>query len=192
MPNHITNKLKVVGTVEQVKEALDFIKNDELGFGSIDFNKITPMPKWVYGNLPNVLGITLDDERRWGEDNTSLGWSIKHWGTKWNAYAQKGKRNSEDTIYFETAWNGVPDLIRKIAWIFPGVEIEYNFADEDLGSSNCGVFRFKSSEIIEQKYYEFQSKEAYELAFDLCREGEVPEYYKFNSEANTYEYIEGY
>jgi hypothetical protein len=192
MPNHITNKLKVAGTADQVKEVFEFIKNDEFGIGSIDFNKITPMPKWVFGNSPNVLGITLQDEKQWGEDNTSLGWARRHWGTKWNAYAQQGQRNSNDTIYFDTAWSGVPDLIRKIAWIFPEVEIEYSFADEDLGSSNCGIYRFKHSEIKENQEYESGTKEAYELAFELCREGEVPDYYTFNSEANTYEYVEGY
>ena len=45
MPNHITNILKFEGDSEQVHAMLDKIKSDELGFGSIDFNKIIPMPE---------------------------------------------------------------------------------------------------------------------------------------------------
>ena len=45
MPNHITNILKFKGDSEQVHTMLDKIKSDELGFGSIDFNKIIPMPE---------------------------------------------------------------------------------------------------------------------------------------------------
>ena len=42
MPNHITNILTIHGTDEQVDKVLEFIKNDELGVGTIDFNKIIP------------------------------------------------------------------------------------------------------------------------------------------------------
>ena len=45
MPNHITNILKFKGDSEQVHAMLDKIKSDELGFGSVDFNKIIPMPE---------------------------------------------------------------------------------------------------------------------------------------------------
>ncbi|ANY71675.1 hypothetical protein BBD41_03245 [Paenibacillus ihbetae] len=189
MPNHVTNKVKIIGTTEQVNEVLEFIKNDELGIGTIDFNKITPMPKWVYGNSPDVFGISLADERRWGEENTVLGWARLNWGTKWNAYEQPDKRNGGGIIYFNTAWNGVPDLIRKIAWIFPEIEIEYSFADEDLGSSNCGIYRFKYDKVQEFANYPSQSKEAYELAFNLVHGG-IPDYYVFDPDTNTYEYKE--
>ncbi|MDR0269618.1 hypothetical protein [Paenibacillus sp.] len=75
MPNHITNKIKLIGTEEQIKEVFEYMKHDEIGAGSIDFNKITPMPKWVYGNSPGIIGISLSDERKWGEENTVLGWA---------------------------------------------------------------------------------------------------------------------
>ena len=45
MPNHITNILKFEGDSEQVHAMLDKIKSDELGFGSIDFNRIIPLPE---------------------------------------------------------------------------------------------------------------------------------------------------
>lgn len=51
MPNHIQNKLEIKGTQEQIYKVLDFIKieddgtNDVHGIGTIDFNKIIPIPE---------------------------------------------------------------------------------------------------------------------------------------------------
>lgn len=190
MPNNISNKLKVIGTEDQIIQVLEFVKDDKLGVGSIDFNKITPMPKWIFGSSPDVMGISRRDEEKWGVENTSLNWARRNWGTKWNAYAQPDSRSVGDTLHFQTAWNGIPELIQKIAWIFPDVTIEYSFADEDYGSSNCGIFRFRENEILEETHYESSSKEAYELCFDLVCEGKIPEWYAFDAESNTYKCIE--
>lgn len=57
MPNHITNILTFEGDSKQVHALLDKIKNDELGFGSIDFNKIIPMPE----SLNIEAGSRTDD-----------------------------------------------------------------------------------------------------------------------------------
>ena len=57
MPNHITNILKFEGDSEQVHALLDQIKNEELGIGSIDFNKIIPMPE----SLNIEAGSRTDD-----------------------------------------------------------------------------------------------------------------------------------
>ena len=57
MPNHITNILKFEGDSEQVYAMLDQIKNEELGIGSIDFNKIIPMPE----SLNIEAGSRTDD-----------------------------------------------------------------------------------------------------------------------------------
>lgn len=186
MPNNISNKLKIIGTSEQINDVMECIKNDEVGYG-IDFNKITPMPKWVYGNSPDVTGISAEDERKYGKDNTYISWARKNWGTKWNAYALC-PTEKEGEIYFETAWVGVPELMKKIAWMFPDVEIEYKYADEDLGNSNNGIYRFKGIEVLEEEF-PFQSKESYELGFELVHNGEVPEYFRFNDEINNYEYV---
>jgi len=44
MPNHITNILTIQGNEKQINHILTAIQNDEHGIGSIDFNKINPMP----------------------------------------------------------------------------------------------------------------------------------------------------
>lgn len=45
MPNHITNRLTVKAEGERLEEILAAIQNDSIGRGSIDFNKLIPMPE---------------------------------------------------------------------------------------------------------------------------------------------------
>ncbi|AQU79750.1 hypothetical protein [Planococcus faecalis] len=191
MPNHVTNKLKIIGTDEQVAEVLYFISVDKkeqdqkvYGFGTIDFNKITPMPLWVYGSKPEVSGIQQKDEEKYGSENTCLEWARRNWGTKWNAYSQSDEISTGNTIYFDTAWNGVPGLIRKLAWIFPNVEFEYCYADEDFGH-NVGEYTFKDA-VVFANLPVGGSKEAYELAISIKEE--QPDWLVFNAEIDNYEY----
>ena len=45
MPNHIMNRLSIQADDDQVQAILEQIQNDQYGLGSIDFNKIIPMPE---------------------------------------------------------------------------------------------------------------------------------------------------
>lgn len=45
MPNHVINHISLQGDPEKIRLMLEAIKSDELGVGSVDFNKIIPMPK---------------------------------------------------------------------------------------------------------------------------------------------------
>ena len=45
MPNHVTNIIEINGDSAQIKEMLEHIKNDTFGIGTVDFNKIIPMPE---------------------------------------------------------------------------------------------------------------------------------------------------
>lgn len=190
MPNHITNRLTIKGTEEQVKDVFDFLKSKEDESKLIDFNSITPMPKWVYGSDPSVLGISREDEDKWGKENTSLAWTRKNWGTKWNAYGQIDSRNTEDTIYFETAWGGVPELMQKIAWIFPNVSVEYSFADEDIGNGNNGEYVFQGHEVLAEEVFEEWSNEAFELCFELVYGGDVPAHIYYDEEKECYDFTD--
>lgn len=44
MPNHVKNVLKFTGEYSEIKSMLEMIKQDEYGIGSIDFDKLIPMP----------------------------------------------------------------------------------------------------------------------------------------------------
>lgn len=45
MPNHVENRIVLNGDPVIIKEMLEAIQNDEFGIGTVDFNKIIPMPK---------------------------------------------------------------------------------------------------------------------------------------------------
>ena len=44
MPNHVTNVIEIKGDPTRIKSLFEAVKNDECGLGSIDFNKLIPMP----------------------------------------------------------------------------------------------------------------------------------------------------
>jgi len=97
---------------------------------------------------------------------TWYSWNTENWGTKWNAYNQNDERNTEDTIYFQTAWCSPVNLISELSNKFPCVIIKLCYADEDSGC-NTGRFTFSKGETIEVHKPINRSNEAYELYFEL-------------------------
>lgn len=45
MPNHVENIIALKGDERKIREMLEAIKNDDYGLGTVDFNKIIPMPE---------------------------------------------------------------------------------------------------------------------------------------------------
>lgn len=93
-------------------------------------------------------------------------WNRAHWGTKWNAYGQPDRRNTESTIYFQTAYRSPVELIRKMSEMFPGVTIMLTYADEDA-SSNTGIVSIANGQILTEEYPESGSNRGWELYFEL-------------------------
>lgn len=44
MPNHVQNIVRLQGDEKRIREVLEAVKNDQYGIGSVDFEKIIPMP----------------------------------------------------------------------------------------------------------------------------------------------------
>lgn len=61
-------------------------------------------------------------------------WCCNNWGTKWNASEPIWYGNM---VSFDTAWSAPYPIYEKLAKKFPGIDIDIDYADEDLGS-NCG------------------------------------------------------
>jgi hypothetical protein len=163
MPNGIVNKLHIYGSLEDIQKVKEFIQSPDVGIGSIDFNKITPIPPWIFqGDLTTV------EEMKYGHQNCWHTWCVNNWGTKWNAYNQPDNRTTHDTIYFTTAWNGVGELISKLAWIFPNVIFEYSYADENIGY-NVASYIYKDTKILQFNKPKPGTIEAYKLAFDTTQ-----------------------
>ena len=143
MPNHITNRIKLIGEPAEIRRLMEHIKSDELGLGTIDLNKIIPMPDDV------------DD---------SYSWCIANWGTKWNSYGYDSFDTSDntDTIFFLTAWSAPHPILEKLTTMFPTITFEHEWADEDIGS-NCGRRTYYDGERTEE-YYPDYGKESIEFA----------------------------
>lgn len=163
MPNHTTNRLRLEGEQEEINKVFAFIKatepNDKGIFEFIDFNKLIPMPQ------------ELLEKGGW------YNWRIANWGTKWNAYRTE-KVEEENTIFFLTAWAGVPELMNLLASLFPNVTFYYDYASEDIGY-DVGSWKFKGNEGW-CKTIENDSNEAYELCIDLG-----------NCDRNDFELVDG-
>lgn len=172
MPNHVENILKIKGSKEEIKKVKDSLKgkwNDGTD-RNIDFNNITPMPKWVYKG-----DLSRKEREKYGDENCWYEWSHKNWGTKWNAY-ESDYEDTKDTIRFRTAWNNVFDeLISKLGFIFPNIEFEYFWADENYGY-NVGRIKFKDTEILEKYIPEGRTEEAYELAGEIWEDADIGDY----------------
>ena len=141
MPNHITNIVAVSGDESRIQAMLKAVQNDEHGVGSLDFNKIIPMP----------------------DNCDSYHWCIANWGTKWNSYGYTGNIFFENgKITFYTAWSAPHHILEKLSEMYPDIKFEHEWADEDIGS-NCGRYAYFDGECIEE-YFPESSRDRIEFA----------------------------
>jgi len=74
------------------------------------------------------------DDKDFGE-HTVQEWSIKNWGTKWDAMNTRIDTNNPNTMYFETAWNPPYPVIIALANKFK-VDFLLEWFDENLNASS--------------------------------------------------------
>lgn len=159
MPNHVTNQIKLYGETSEVQRLMEAVKNDEYGIGTIDFEKIIPMPDNIYRG-----SIGPAEEKLYGQNNW-YDWSLANWGTKWDAYGyyeDEDYSHNRDSLRFLTAWSAPHPVLEKLSEMFPGVKFEHEWADEDIGA-NCGRRVYYDGERIEE-YYPDYGKESVEFA----------------------------
>ena len=141
----VKNVLKVQGGGAVSAALFDFIADRRFGRGSIDFNRITPMPPWVYRQPTNMETL-----KKYGEENCSRGWCMKNWGIAQNALRPERSAKIYDggnAIRFDTEDNDVRELIRKLSLIFRDNYLDYLWASEDVGS-NIGVVQFRDGDAV--------------------------------------------
>ena len=157
MPNHVTNVISFSGDKSRISAMLKEIQNDEHGIGSVDFEKILPMPDTVYNGSLGIRERELYGENNWYD------WRIGNWGTKWNSYGYTENTTLQDgKIKFLTAWSAPHPILQKLSEMFPDVKMEHEWADEDIGM-NCGRYVYYDGERVEEYFPESQ-KECLEFA----------------------------
>lgn len=151
---YLKDKSQVSGLPEGVE-----LNIDERKIVFPDFRKIvSPPDDPAYRDEPSQKVAEISP-------NWWYTWNIENWGTKWNLMDPESI--SINKFSFETAWSGVPDLMRKLSEMNPGLKIVYTFADEDTGY-NTGCYIFNSGKEEFKNIPEGGSPEAYEMAF-YCR-----------------------
>ena len=161
MPNHVMNTLAFSGDAKRISEMKEKIKSDEYGLGTIDFEKIIPMPDNIYrGNLGR------DEMEKYGKDNW-YDWRVGHWGTKWNAYGFEDyiDYSKDETLMFQTAWSAPHPVIEQLAKMYSDITITHKWADEDIGM-NCGEYEYADGERI-REYFPEISKERIDFALNM-------------------------
>lgn len=102
--------------------------------------------------IKGFFNIKRYGERDWYD------WSIKNWGTKWNA---GDTVVYSDFIEFQTAWSTPIPVFVELSKRLKNVEINVDYADEDIGS-NCG-----SLLIINGNVHQFEPDNPREFACNM-------------------------
>lgn len=134
MPNYCSNYLYIEGNHNTLKEIIRLVKSDKSMF---DFEKIVPMPGYIY------QGILGQKEKELYGENNWYDWSVKNWGTKWNSVDAE---LYDEEFYFLTAWSPCEPVIETLAKLFPTMRFEYTF--EEPGMAFCGKRVYENGEII--------------------------------------------
>ncbi|MDR0851744.1 MAG: hypothetical protein LBN36_04565 [Clostridiales Family XIII bacterium] len=226
MPNHITNEIRIEADPKRIHAILESIKNDLYGFGTIDFNKIIPVPQELNIRPDSYMdkaieiyavmqenGITYTDNGHYeivdlGAMNMTFAyfkeqygsaieedpaiiefghichdnkeqhgaaswyeWCQNAWGTRWNAFGfEYYPKVSEgmDTIMFDTAWSGVPQVLAKLSQDYPETMIHYRWAGEDIGNK-VGMMDLRGGTVQSIYAPPNGSMDAQKLACDIMR-----------------------
>lgn len=128
MANDIFNSIGFIGEETRVKEIMENIKNDEDGFGSIDFDKVISMPEAI-----NI---------------TEYEWCLENWGTKCNACEFFESKQAFE-ILFSTAWSAPHPILKELARMYPDVEIAHEWEDWESEEDDEDGYGFK---LLGRKY----------------------------------------
>ena len=196
MPNHITNRLTIIGTEEQVAQVRAEIRGEEAD-RFIDFHKIAPIPKELEGTVSPMRIVSQEEydiqekkiatndltenERNWGISRSltqALADEYKKkfghcdwygWQTaNWGTKwnAYEQVEHDANVIEFDTAWSTPYSLLVNLSKKYPQVTFEVEYADEDFGY-NVGKYVLLNGETIDQNIPDGGSQEAIEMAMDI-------------------------
>ena len=179
------NYVRVFGAPGAARALFGAIQDDTAGLGSVDLNRITPMPVWM-----REEPLSAGTVRRQGGENCWLDWRQANWGTRWNtlkAQASAAAYDGGDTILFYTQDAGVPVLMQHASRLCPDAALLYAWASRDVGM-DCGAARYRDGEILAQICPRPASRQAYVLSFDILREPPEAFGLRYDPDAGTYVY----
>lgn len=154
MANIYDNKLEIIGSVTEIENVFNSIKGtfDDGAVKRIDFHAISPIP-----NNSN------ENWRKWKFDN---------WGAlETFLYNKNDERDTNDTIYFRSAYSYPSTLIQKLSFKFPNLSFIICSTDMDnFQEVNIKKITFKNGEILKYILPRDGSIEAHEIYFEMYPE----------------------
>ena len=201
LSNQVTNFISFGNEPEQVAafhKMLRELRQEDGVYGSLDFNKLIPMPEplniesgtWTNQGLQAYRSFmtgrkNAETFKKEHPDAWELGrqayeniqkygyptwfeWRIQHWGTRCNAYSCVELRQGDQTMRFETAWRRVLEIVRALSKKYPDQTVTYRWADAELGA-DVGEAVFQNGKIADVHIPKPHSKEAHQLAQDIMK-----------------------
>jgi len=196
MANHITNRLTIIGAIEDVLKVRETIKGDKED-QFVDFNKIAPIPKELQGTVSPMRIISQEEydiqeekiakgelsenEKNWGLSRSLTQELVEEYIEKFGHCDWYGWRTAnwgtkwnaydqvevdENCIEFDTAWSTPFNLMVHLSKMFPTITFKVEFADEDFGY-NVGNYTLLNGEELEENVPQGGSIEALEMALDV-------------------------
>lgn len=140
MPNHIRTKIRPDKDYEKIASVVLSDKEPKEGEDTgqyFDFKKVIPPPENIEEG--GCSGNHAEGVICWYE------WQTANWDTKWGAYDFDPDGKYEKEFSFQTAWSQPAPVIEQLSKMFPDVEFDVKYADEDIGN-NLGHYKIKNGE----------------------------------------------
>jgi hypothetical protein len=162
VPNWCENELTIVGPAEEIEACLARISTGVQR--PFDFRAVIPMPDevaatktvtWSVVDGEAVLVVKPEDPegidaaelvRKYGAKDW-YDWSLRNWGTKWNAFEVELRRVEGPLLLtFATAWTPPRPVILALAVSFPALTFTLDFWEGGVGF--CGSFVVKGGDVL--------------------------------------------
>lgn len=168
MPNWVKTKIKFTDITDEQFDAIvaKYCTEGEYGATTLDFEKLIPMPTGVFrGNL------SQEDRAKYPGDLNWYDWSIKYWGTKWNASWGEVNRTRHELRY-QTAWDYAEPPVQELAdrltadGVLAGSAVMEVYAvNEDIA---CGAkYQYYDADGYLDGEHEYGTDEFWEICEDL-------------------------
>ncbi len=185
MANVITNILTFEGDPNQIQKLKAAVQDDELGYGSFDFNKVIPTPSYISQDPVRFQDMRDRSAPNW------FNWNRDNWGSRDNAYGfyRLLERASPEKLLFDVGWTPPHKVVQKLSEMYPDITILHQWASDNMGCE-CGMREYKAGKFTET-FFQPDSREAYEFGAEIRNVDLAEDYQMYLSEdGSTYEYRE--
>lgn len=152
MPNWVINDIRV-GNADATRDCVKGEKDTKY----FDFEEVIPMPDDIFRG-----DLSMEERIKYGDKNW-YDWSIKNWGTKWNADSYY--RTGPFSFSIQTAWATPEPIIKELSKKYKCL-VEVSYADEDMGY-NCGTYAYENGKMVNNWMPPSGSEEARRFACEV-------------------------